>query len=351
MRRNCHGTIMADAIPRKPRTFQAARRKGSTPAEDPAEPWELGSIIAELKESREVTHNIRHGRVARRLPSRAALAEIINGLSAALFPTHYGQPHLHDDSIDEFVRTTLRSALSELVEQIRLSIPLGWSDTTPAVQVTNRVARDIAHELALQLPAIRAMLAADLRAAYEGDPSAASMPEILLGYPGMVAIICYRLARALHLLGAPLIARLTTLVAHSRTGIDIHPGAEIGPSFFIDHGTGVVIGETAIIGKGVRLCQAVTLGANRSQLGGRGLAIKGIARHPILEDDVLIHAGATLLGRITIGRGSTIGGNVWLTTSVPPGSNVSQPLLRGLAASGPRGGAENAKKDVFTGRR
>lgn len=175
------------------------------------------------------------------------------------------------------------------------------------------------------------MLAADLCAAYEGDPSAASMPEILLGYPGMVATMCYRLARALHLLGAPLVARLITLVAHSRTGIDIHPGAEIGASFFIDHGTGVVIGETAIIGKGVRLCQAVTLGANRSLLGSKGLAIRGVARHPIVEDDVMIHAGATLLGRITIGRGSTIGGNVWLTRSVPPGSNVSQPRLSGLA--------------------
>ena len=336
---------MADEIPRKPRTFQAARRKGSTPVEESGESWELGPIIAGLKESREVAHNIRHGRVARRLPSRAALAEIINGLSAALFPTHYGQPNLHDDSIDEFVRTTLGSALSELVEQIRLSLPLGSSDTAPDFRATDRVAHDIAHELALQLPAIRAILASDLRAAYEGDPSAASMPEILLGYPGMVAIICYRLARALHLLGAPLIARLMTLVAHSRTGIDIHPGAEIGPSFFIDHGTGVVIGETAIIGTGVRLCQAVTLGANRSLPGGRGLAIKGIARHPILEDDVFIHAGATLLGRITIGRGSTIGGNVWLTTSVPPGSNVSQPLLGGLAARRPRGDAEAAERD------
>ena len=169
-----------------------------------------------------------------------------------------------------------------------------------------------------------------MRAAYEGDPGAASMPEILLGYPGMVAIICYRFARALHLLGAPLVARLITLVAHSRTGIEIHPGAEIGTGFFVDHGTGVVIGETTIIGKRVRLSQAVTLGAMRSSAGARGMALKGIARHPILEDDVFVHAGATLLGRITIGRGSVIGGNVWLTRSVPPGSNIVQPQLRGL---------------------
>jgi serine O-acetyltransferase len=326
LRWNHPGATMTEAISRKPAKSRAARRRPRERLE-----WDLDAIIARLRASREVTHNIRHGKIARRLPSRTAVAEIINGLSATLFPTHYGQPDLHTGDIDDFVQATLADSLTELVEQIRLSLPIGAAETAPAHEAAGRVALDIAREFALQLPSIRSSLAADLCAAYEGDPSAASMPEILLGYPGMVAIICYRLARALHLLGAPLVARLMTLVAHSRTGIDIHPGAEIGPSFFIDHGTGVVIGETAIIGKGVRLSQAVTLGANRSQLGGKGLSIRGIARHPILEDDVLIHAGATLLGRITIGRGSTIGGNVWLTRSVPPGSNISQRSLNGLA--------------------
>ena len=322
-------------MPRKSRKSPPAspqaqpRSAGSADKEQPSQ-WNLDRTIAELRDSREVTHNIRHGRIARRLPSRTALAEVINELSAVLFPTHYGQPDLHRDNIDDFVGATLKRALSNLVDQIRLSLPLGASDAALARESTERVAHDIAHEFAAHLPAIRALLVADLRAAYEGDPSAVSMPEILLGYPGMVAIICYRLARPLHLLGAPLVARLMTLVAHSRTGVDIHPGAEIGPCFFIDHGTGVVIGETAIIGKRVRLCQAVTLGASRSSLDGKGLAVRGVARHPIVEDDVVIHAGATLVGRITIGRGSIIGGNVWLTQSVPPGSNVSQPLLRGL---------------------
>ncbi len=170
---------------------------------------------------------------------------------------------------------------------------------------------------------------ADLQAAYEGDPAATTVTEILLGYPGMVAVIHYRLARALYLLGATLIARLISNIAHSRTGIDIHPGAEIGASFFIDHGTGVVIGETAIIGDRVRLYQAVTLGAKRFPAARDGILVKGIARHPIVEDDVVIYAGATILGRITIGRGSTIGGNVWLTQSVPPESNITQAQTRG----------------------
>lgn len=299
--------------------------------------WDIEEIVDALRHSREVAHNIRHEGVARRVPSRTALAEVINGVSTVLFPTHYGQPDLDPGSIDEFVRGKLKDTLGTLVEQLRLSLPLAASEARFESESAGRVAQDIAQEFAAQLPDIRAQLAADLRAAYEGDPSASSMPEILLGYPGMVAIICYRLGRALHLLGAPLVARLITLVAHSRTGIDIHPGAEVGTGFFIDHGTGVVIGETAIIGKRVRLSQAVTLGAMRSAAGARGLALKGVARHPILEDDVFVHAGATLLGRITIGRGSVIGGNVWLTRSVPPGSNIVQPQLRGLGYDGEHG--------------
>jgi len=134
----------------------------------------------------------------------------------------------------------------------------------------------------------------------------------------------YRLAHELYQLGVPLIARMISEIAHSSTGIEIHPGAQIDSSFFIDHGTGVVIGETAIIGKNVRLYQAVTLGAKRFPVDEHGALVKGNARHPIVEDGVIIYAGATILGRITIGRGSTIGGNVWLTHSVPPGSNISQ---------------------------
>jgi serine O-acetyltransferase len=308
--------------------------KKSRSAEKAAGRWDLDDTVDALRHSREVAHNIRHGGVARRVPSRTAIAEVINGISAALFPTHYGQPNLEPDGTDVFVRAKLKESLGILIEQTRLSLPLAASEDQFEIDSAGRVAQDIVQEFAAQLPGIRAQLADDLRAAHEGDSGAASIPEILLGHPSVVAIICYRLARALHLLGAPLVARLMTLVAHSRTGIDIHPGAEIGAGFSIDHGTGVVIGETAIIGKHVRLSQAVTLGAMRSAAGARALALRGVARHPILEDDVLVHAGATLLGRITIGKGSVVGGNVWLTRSVPPGSNIVQPQLRGLGSDG-----------------
>jgi serine O-acetyltransferase len=288
------------------------------------------AVVAELRRSQDVTHNIRHGGVARRLPSRATLSEIVNGIATALFPTHYGQPDLEADSIDQFVHCKLKTTLAQPEEQIRLSLPLSMSGEASALAAAGRIAHDIVEEFASQLPEIRAALVADLRSAHQSDPGAAMMPEILLGYPGMVAIICYRIARALALLGVPLIARLITLIGHSRTGIDIHPGSEIGEGFSVDHGTGIVIGETAIIGRNVHLCQNVTLGANCVHPKQNPFAVRGVARHPVIEDDVVIFAGATLLGRITIGKGTAIGGNVWLTRSVPPGSNITQSQPSGL---------------------
>jgi serine O-acetyltransferase len=308
---------------------ESIRTNGAGGASSTAElRWDLGRVVAELRESREVTHNVRHRGHVRQLPSRERIAEILDGLCAALFPIHYGRPDMDDESVDYFVGDTLNTTLSSLVEQIRRSLHLTSGDTLPAREAVERVAQDITREFAVQLPLIRGLLVSDLQAAYEGDPAATTMPEILLGYPGMIAIVYYRLARALYLLGAPLVARLISHIAHSKTGIDIHPGADIGQSFFIDHGTGVVIGETAIIGERVRLYQAVTLGAKRFPVDGSGLMVKGAARHPIVEDDVVIYAGATVLGRITIGRGSTIGGNVWLTQSVPPRSNITQAQMR-----------------------
>jgi serine O-acetyltransferase len=178
------------------------------------------------------------------------------------------------------------------------------------------------------LPAIRSQLGSDAQAAYEGDPAAKSPDEPVFSYAGMSAITYHRIAHEIHRLGVPLIPRIISELAHSATGIDIHPGAQIGARFFIDHGTGVVIGETCTIGEHVRLYQGVTLGAKSFASDAHGHLAKGIARHPIVEDDVVIYAGATVLGRITIGRGSTVGGNVWLTESVPPGSRVSQARLR-----------------------
>jgi serine O-acetyltransferase len=168
------------------------------------------------------------------------------------------------------------------------------------------------------------LLDADVRAAFEGDPSAKSIDEVVFCFPGVAAVTRHRLAHQLYRLGAPMLARIIAEKAHSETGIDIHPGAQIGAGFFIDHGTGVVIGETTIIGRNVRLYQAVTLGAKRFETDGEGALLKSYPRHPIVEDDVVIYAGATVLGRITLGKGSSIGGNVWLTHGVPPGSSVTQ---------------------------
>jgi serine O-acetyltransferase len=175
-----------------------------------------------------------------------------------------------------------------------------------------------------RLPDVRRVLGTDVQAAYNGDPAATSPAETVLCYPGILAITNYRLAHELHQLDVPLVPRVMMEYAHSITGIDIHPATKIGEGFFIDHGTGVVIGETAIIGNRVRIYQGVTLGAKSFPLDEHGHPIKGNPRHPIVEDDVTIYSGATILGRITIGAGSVIGGNVWLTHDVPPNSRISQ---------------------------
>jgi len=290
--------------------------------------WHLGPIIDALRTSRESTHNIRHQGRVRELPSREVLTQVVNGVSAALFPTHYGRPDLNDESIDYFVGDTLNVTLDRLVGQVRRALRFSPQFEEANEAALNERAQAITREFAASLPNIRALLVSDVHAAMAGDPAASSVAEIMLCYPGTIAILYHRLAHCLHRLGVPFLARLAADIAHSLTGIDIHPAAQIGGSFFIDHGTGVVIGETAIIGERVRLYQAVTLGAKRFPVDASGALVKGAPRHPIVEDDVVIYAGATVLGRITVGAGSTIGGNVWLTQSVPPGSNVSQAQSR-----------------------
>ncbi|MEQ1531341.1 MAG: serine O-acetyltransferase EpsC, partial [Methylococcales bacterium] len=207
--------------------------------------------------------------------------------------------------------------LRELFKQVRRELVFIAGINSVDNDIQHRAA-SITREFANHLPAIRSILDTDLQAAFEGDPAAKTPDEVLICYPGITAIIHHRLAHVLYQLGVPMVARLISELAHSATGIDIHPGAQIGHGFFIDHGTGVVIGETTIIGNHVRLYQAVTLGAKRFLKAEDGSLLKGNARHPIVEDDVIIYAGATILGRITICKGSTIGGNIWLTHSVPP---------------------------------
>jgi serine O-acetyltransferase len=239
-----------------------------------------------------------------------------------------GPSDLHQEGEDFYVGHTLDKALNALFQQVQLE--LGYNSRLACEEKSDVEAQaaEIVKNFARQLPALRGLLDADVEAAYSGDPAARNVDEVLLCYPGILAVIHYRLANALYNQGVPLVARILSEIAHSITGIDIHPGAQIGPGFFIDHGTGVVIGETTIIGRRVRLYQAVTLGAKRFTQDESGALEKGAPRHPILEDEVVVYAGATILGRITIGRGSSIGGNVWLTKSVPPGSNVSQASVK-----------------------
>ena len=286
--------------------------------------WNIGPIVAELRGLRAASRGNAHaGGDPPKPPSRKLLTSILDGLSASLFPHRLGPPELTDEGIDHFVGHTLDVSLRQLFEQAVRELRVLNQDEFEGDSTEQR-ASAITRDFAAQLPAILVLLESDIQAAYEGDPAARSVDEVLICYPGVSAIINHRIAHALYQLGLPLLARMISEIAHSATGIDIHPGAQIGGSFFIDHGTGVVIGETAVIGQRVRLYQAVTLGAKRFPTDEHGNLLKGHARHPIVDDDVVIYAGATILGRITIGRGSTIGGNVWLTRSVPPQSNITQ---------------------------
>jgi serine O-acetyltransferase len=288
----------------------------------------LDGIVRALAALRKASQTSRYGSgVLPELPSRAAIVDIVEGLTSVLYPRHFGPYELTPDATDAFVARTLDRALRSLNEQIRRELQLFAAPEAAATEISRR-AGEITAAFARALPQARALLDTDIRAAFAGDPAAKSVDEVVFCYPGVAAVIRHRLAHRIYLLGAPMIARIISEIAHSETGIDIHPGATIDEGFFIDHGTGVVIGETTIIGKRVRLYQAVTLGAKRFEVDDTGALEKGKPRHPVLEDDVVIYAGATVLGRITIGQGSSIGGNVWLTHSVPPGSNITQAKAR-----------------------
>ncbi|WP_322008914.1 serine O-acetyltransferase EpsC [Paraburkholderia sp. J12] len=264
----------------------------------------------------------------RDLPAREALASIVETLKGVLFPMRLGPPDLRQESENFYVGHALDAALHALLTQARLELRYKARRAEPdPLEIDERAAAAV-HEFARRLPAIRSLLDSDVLAAFDGDPAAGSVDEVLLCYPGVLAMIHHRLGHELYRLGLPLLARIISELAHAATGIDIHPGAQIGGAFFIDHGTGVVIGETAVIGERVRVYQAVTLGAKRFPRDAAGKLEKGLPRHPIVEDDVVIYAGATILGRVTLGRGAVIGGNVWLTGSVPPGAHVTQAISR-----------------------
>lgn len=294
--------------------------------------WQLQTIVGQLRAARDQWRSS-NGRSSgeqggRELPSREAVRLILEQLCGALFPMRLGPVDLREESEDFYVGHTLDAALTALLAQARLELRYVARQGKNTSSEIDAKALRLIQDFAAALPGLRSILDTDVLAAFHGDPAARSVDEVLLCYPGILAVIHHRLAHHLYRAGLPLLARISSELAHSVTGIDIHPGAQIGPSFFIDHGTGVVIGETAIIGERVRIYQAVTLGAKRFPADEDGQLQKGHPRHPIVEDDVVIYAGATILGRITIGKGSTIGGNVWLTRSVAPGSNLTQANLQ-----------------------
>ncbi len=258
------------------------------------------------------------------MPSLEALAEIMSRLKAALFPGFFGVSKVHIESIRYHTAANLDSIFRQLAEQIRRGGCFACASYATDCLSCEQASAQKAMQFMERLPYLRRMLSSDAKAAYEGDPAATSAGETIFCYPSMLAMTHHRIAHELYLLGVPVIPRIIAEMAHSATGIDIHPGATIGEEFFIDHGTGVVIGETCIIGKNCRLYQGVTLGALSFPKDDEGMLVKGIPRHPILEDNVTVYAGATILGRITIGSGTIIGGNVWVTHDVPAGEKLVQ---------------------------
>lgn len=262
------------------------------------------------------------------LPSGKSLRRIVELSREILFPGYFGNSTVHRRTINYHIGVNVEELFGLLTEQIQAGLCFGLENTPSDNAIKKIPDRDTAASIAARfiskLPEIRRILATDVEAAYYGDPAATCFGEIICCYPIIRAITNYRIAHELYMLNVPLIPRIITEMAHSETGIDIHPGAQIGHHFTIDHGTGVVIGATCIIGNNVKLYQGVTLGAKSFPLDENGNPIKGIARHPILEDDVIVYSNATILGRITIGKGATIGGNIWVTESVPAGSRIVQ---------------------------
>jgi serine O-acetyltransferase len=260
---------------------------------------------------------------AANLPVRGEILEILDLLFEVLFPGHTGRRSVTESNIKFVVGDILCQVYAELCDQIERAYRYQCRMNKCADCDCRTMARNVSQHLLTRLPGIREMLKGDVGAAFDGDPAAKSYEEIVISYPCITAIATYRIAHELYMKQVPLIPRIMGECAHARTGIDIHPGARIGKNFFIDHGTGVVIGETTIIGDNVKLYQGTTLGALSFRKDERGRIIKGGKRHPTIEDNVTIYAEATILGDVVVGKGAIIGGNVWIKESVPPGVTVA----------------------------
>ncbi len=259
------------------------------------------------------------------MPSIEVLAELMEILRSVIFPGYFGNSEIKPHTMHYYIGAALDRCSIILHEQIRrgFCFDCGLEQGRKRAECEEQAA-ELTVAFIAELPEIRRLLAGDVQAAFNGDPAARDRGEIIFCYPSIRALTNHRVAHVLHRLEVPLIPRIISEMAHSETGIDIHPGARIGENFFMDHGTGIVIGETCRIGDNVRVYQGVTLGARSFPLDGSGQPIKGIKRHPTVEDEVTIYSGATILGTVTIGRAAVIGGNVWLTRDVPARTRVLQ---------------------------
>ena len=291
------------------------------------------TVAAELARSESLCGLFHEHRDGDTLPSQPELTEAMDLCRSILFPGFYGKSNVNSQNLIFHLGVATEKLYGLLYNQIQAGLCFinnwgegeAYGDSYAATQEKRkRKAAELAHAFIQKLPALRQTLATDVEAAYLGDPAAESYGEVISCYPVIKAVTNYRIAHELLTLGVPLIPRIITEMAHSETGIDIHPAATIGHHFTIDHGTGVVIGATCIIGNNVKLYQGVTLGAKSFPVDEQGNPIKGIPRHPILEDNVIVYANATILGRITIGHDAVIGGNIWVTEDVEPGTRILQ---------------------------
>ncbi len=262
---------------------------------------------------------------ASNLPVRDKIVEVLDLFIELLFPGYTGKRTVTKSNINYIVIDILYHIYTELTEQIERAYKYRCRMEKCDTGDCRAMAEDAAEHLLIQLPKIRELLKGDVSAAFDGDPAAKSYEEIVISYPCIIAIATYRIAHELYLKEVPLIPRIMTECAHAKTGIDIHPGAKIGKNFFIDHGTGVVVGETTVIGNNVKIYQGATLGALSFPKDERGKIIKGGKRHPTIEDNVTIYAEATILGDVVVGKNAVIGGNVWIKEPVPPGVTVTTP--------------------------
>jgi serine O-acetyltransferase len=287
--------------------------------------YKIRSAVEQLADPKSYNLVCHEHRIGEPLPSIEKLGKIVGIIREILFPGYFGNTSLRSNTIKHYVGVYVDELFELLSEQILAGLCFTCQNPEKVdIQERSVFAQGLASDFIAFLPEIRRLLVTDVEAAYLGDPAANSQSEVIYCYPTTRAIINHRVGHQLLKLGVPLIPRIISEMGHSETGIDIHPGAEIGESFTIDHGTGVVIGSTCIIGKNVKLYQGVTLGAKSFPLDDGGNPIKGIPRHPIVEDNVIIYAQATILGRIRIGANSVIGGNVWVTNSLPPNTKLIQ---------------------------